>query len=42
MSAVCLIDTTIFAEILNIPGMTSRRDEIFESLQERFIIICDN
>jgi hypothetical protein len=35
MSAVCLIDTTIFAEILNIPGMTSRRDEIFESLQQK-------
>ena len=35
MSAVCLIDTTIFAEILNIPGMTRCRDEIFESLQQK-------
>lgn len=35
MSAVCLIDTSIFAELLNIPGMTSQRNEILEALQQK-------
>jgi hypothetical protein len=33
MNAVCLVDTTVFLEILNVPGMTANRSEILNELQ---------
>ena len=33
MSAICLIDTSIFAEILNIPGKSDFHDEIMLELE---------
>lgn len=35
MRAVCLIDTSVFDEILNIPFKASRHEEIMESLKEK-------
>lgn len=37
MSAVCLIDTSIFAEILDVPAMAHKRDEILEALHQKIL-----
>lgn len=33
MTSVCLLDTSIFVEILDLPDMVSQRDEIMDALQ---------
>jgi len=35
MSAICLIDTSIFAEILNIPGKSDYHAEVMSDLEEK-------
>jgi hypothetical protein len=37
MSAICLIDTSIFLEILNVPGKADQYLEIFEELQTKIV-----
>ncbi|MGP8289684.1 hypothetical protein ACT3OH_05395 [Vreelandella zhanjiangensis] len=34
MSAICLVDTSVFLEILNVPGKASQHSEIFDQLSE--------
>jgi len=35
MKAVCVVDTTVFMEILNVPNKASRRAEIIAQLEEK-------
>lgn len=35
MSAICLIDTSIFVEILNVPNMASSREEVVKELEAK-------
>lgn len=35
MTAVCLLDTSVFVEILDVPGMTGHRHEIMNALTEK-------
>lgn len=35
MSAICLIDTSIFVEILRVPGMDSHHADVFSELEDR-------
>jgi len=35
MTASCLIDTTIFVEILNVPVKASRHDEVVKILEDK-------
>lgn len=35
MSAICLMDTSVFVEILRVPGMDSHHAEVVEELEER-------
>lgn len=35
MSCICLVDTTIFVEILNVPGKNAQHDELFLELETR-------
>lgn len=35
MSAICLVDTSIFVEVLNVPGKASRHATILEQLTSR-------
>lgn len=35
MSAICLIDTSIFVEILNVPNMASTRREVMKELEAK-------
>jgi hypothetical protein len=35
MSALCLIDTSVFLEILNVPGKSNRHAEMLKELEEK-------
>ena len=35
MSAICLVDTSVFLEILNVPSKATRHQETMEQLRER-------
>jgi hypothetical protein len=35
MMAVCLIDTSIFVEIINVPGKSDHRDQIITQLEQK-------
>ena len=35
MSAICLIDTSVFVEILNVPQMANRHDQVLEKLRAK-------
>jgi hypothetical protein len=35
MSAICLIDTTIFLEILDVPGKAARHEDVIQELQRK-------
>lgn len=35
MSAICLVDTTVFVEILNVPQMANRHDQVLEELRAK-------
>jgi len=37
MSALCLLDTSVFVEILNIPSMSNKHDEILSCLEQKII-----
>lgn len=37
MSAICLIDTSVFVEILNIPGKASASKETIENLRSKIV-----
>lgn len=35
MSAICLIDTSVFVEILRVPGLDNHHDEVIAGLEDR-------